>query len=333
MVEVIYQSVNEPNSDAKGFLNPPTSDSTNTTDSVSPDSGGQGPATSPINTRSSRKTNFVRSARRSPVIGALRYGMSGNTCSHHIRSQSVRTSRRPNRLEIPEFRSRVSSMPLEANKYNPRLIDEEEFYRLRSFSITAKGVVNRGDSLRSRRSRSNTSVASSTNSRHSGGAGELREALCLSATNSCASSHSGGAGQDFVKYRVAILGASGVGKTAITTQFMTSEYMNTYDASLDDDYGEKSVSVLLDGEESEMVFIDHPSSEMSVENFVSTYEPHGYVVVYSITDRNSFQRAEDILSYLWKGDYMRSKAVILAGNKTDLVRSRVVSTEGQKIYD
>lgn len=34
----------------------------------------------------------------------------------------------------------------------------------------------------------------------------------------------------------------------------------------DDEFGEKTVSILLDGEESEMVFIDHPSSEMSVSN-------------------------------------------------------------------
>lgn len=38
---------------------------------------------------------------------------------------------------------------------------EEEYYRLRHFSITGKGVVNRGDSLKSKRSRSNNSVASS----------------------------------------------------------------------------------------------------------------------------------------------------------------------------
>ena len=35
----------------------------------------------------------------------------------------------------------------------------------------------------------------------------------------------------------------------------------------DDEFGEKSVSVLLDGEESEMIFIDHPSTEMSVSFF------------------------------------------------------------------
>lgn len=36
-----------------------------------------------------------------------------------------------------------------------------EYYRLRSFSITAHGVNNLGDSLRSRRSRSISSVTSS----------------------------------------------------------------------------------------------------------------------------------------------------------------------------
>lgn len=34
----------------------------------------------------------------------------------------------------------------------------------------------------------------------------------------------------------------------------------------DDEFGEKTVSILLDGEESEMVFIDHPHIEMSVSS-------------------------------------------------------------------
>jgi len=33
-------------------------------------------------------------------------------------------------------------------------------------------------------------------------------------------------------FRVLMLGASGVGKTALTAQFMTSEYLNAYEASL-----------------------------------------------------------------------------------------------------
>lgn len=37
---------------------------------------------------------------------------------------------------------------------------------------------------------------------------------------------------------------------------------------LDDDSGEKSVSVLLSGEESELVFIDHSSADMSVSTCI-----------------------------------------------------------------
>lgn len=60
-------------------------------------------------------------------------------------------------ISFNSFLYRVASMP------NTGV--EEEYYRLRHFSITGKGVVNRGDSLKSRRSRSNNSVASS-NSRY-----------------------------------------------------------------------------------------------------------------------------------------------------------------------
>nr|XP_027217878.1 ras-related protein Ral-A-like [Penaeus vannamei] len=68
---------------------------------------------------------------------------------------------------------------------------------------------------------------------------------------------------EIAKYRVVLLGESGVGKTSLVSQFMTSEYINTYDASLDEEFGEKSVSVLLDGDENEVTFIDHPAHEMS----------------------------------------------------------------------
>lgn len=130
---------------------------------------------------------------------------------------------------------------------------------------------------------------------------------------------------------------------------MTSEYMHTYDASLDDEFGEKTVSILLDGEESEMIFIDHPSSEMSVstepqnvtfiklfstiptqqvENSLSTYEPHACIIVYSIVQKSSFRCAEEILNYLWRENVTKDKAVIVVGNKADLARSRAISTAG-----
>lgn len=68
-------------------------------------------------------------------------------------------------------------------------------------------------------------------------------------------------------YKVAMLGSSGVGKTALTYQFTTSEYICAYDLSLDDDYGQKTVSVLLNGQETDLEVVDHPACEMSVSNW------------------------------------------------------------------
>lgn len=65
-------------------------------------------------------------------------------------------------------------------------------------------------------------------------------------------------------YKIAMLGDSGVGKTALTYQFTTSEYICAYDLSLDDDYGQKTVSVLLNNQETNLEVVDHPACEMSV---------------------------------------------------------------------
>ncbi|XP_014241383.1 GTP-binding protein REM 1 [Cimex lectularius] len=226
-----------------------------------------------------------------------------------------------NQLQIPvadHARPRVCSLP--EKSFNPRLSDD--LYRLRNFCITNKGVVNYGDSIRDRRSRSNTSI-NSTNSRLS--PPSPWQGSCCSQTTEVSSETF-----DIPKYRVVLLGESGVGKTALVSQFMTSEYMNTYDASLDDEFGEKTVCILLDGEESEVVFIDHPSAEMSVENNLSTYEPHAAIVVYSVIQKETFKVAEDILNYLWRESYTKEKAVILVGNKVDLARARTVATSEGK---
>uniref|UniRef100_T1HBM8 Uncharacterized protein n=1 Tax=Rhodnius prolixus TaxID=13249 RepID=T1HBM8_RHOPR len=117
-------------------------------------------------------------------------------------------------------RPRVCSLP--EKSYNPRLSDD--LYRLRTFSITNKGVINYGDSIIDRKSRSNTSI-NSTNSRVSP-LSPWQGSCCSQTTNISTET------MDIAKYRVVLLGDAGVGKTALVSQFMTSEYMNTYDASL-----------------------------------------------------------------------------------------------------
>ncbi|KAG7176103.1 GTP-binding protein GEM-like, partial [Homarus americanus] len=58
----------------------------------------------------------------------------------------------------------------------------------------------------------------------------------------------------------------------------------------------------------------------------------GWVVVYSISDRESFQEASTALGKIWSLGHVTHRAVILVANKTDLERTRVVPiTEGRTL--
>ena len=58
--------------------------------------------------------------------------------------------------------------------------------------------------------------------------------------------------------------------------------------------------------------------------------PNGYMVVFAVDDSESLVEAERTLIYLKSEDILSKQAVILVANKTDLVRSRVISTNGKK---
>ncbi|KAF0314722.1 GTP-binding protein RAD [Amphibalanus amphitrite] len=69
-----------------------------------------------------------------------------------------------------------------------------------------------------------------------------------------------------------------------------------------------------------------------LEDSIEAHNPDAFVVVYSVTDANSVQYADHILQSLWKMSAVASKAVILVGSKSDLVRSRTITADaGRKL--
>ena len=56
------------------------------------------------------------------------------------------------------------------------------------------------------------------------------------------------------------------------------------------------------------------------------------VVVFSVTEAGSLKEAEDILQNLWQSGELNAKAVIIVGNKTDLVRTRQVPIDGKSCF-
>ncbi|XP_018576428.1 GTP-binding protein GEM isoform X2 [Anoplophora glabripennis] len=209
-------------------------------------------------------------------------------------------------LDVPDTRGRSNSNTEE---------EDEDSYRLRSFSFTSKGfftksgIVNRGDSFRRRRSRSNSLCPPQM------GGGTTPSPVMDEPDHNTPVSN----------YTVALLGAQGVGKTALISQFMTSECINAYDRQKDI-LGAQTVSIMLNGEESELTFQNNSCTKDVDKN----HPPDAFVVLYSVVDKASFLKAETELNRLQDGDLLRSRPAILVGNKIDLARSRAVSTQDGK---
>ncbi|KAF0302263.1 GTP-binding protein RAD [Amphibalanus amphitrite] len=249
---------------------------------------------------------------------------------HHSRSQSCRAPRKADYLTIPDHLGRCRS---QSSLRDAAETGDTEYYRLRHFSVTGKGVVNCGDQLRSRRSRSNVSVASDC-SEYSGSSRGPPSMPCSAGTSMASSANSSCLNLSRPRPYVGLmLGASGVGKTSLIHQFMTSDYMNAYDASL----ALVTVWGWVAGGPSLVDRLRSPRPRQDtecrqLEDSIEAHNPDAFVVVYSVTDANSVQYADHILQSLWKMSAVASKAVILVGSKSDLVRSRTITADaGRKL--
>ncbi|XP_017866758.1 PREDICTED: uncharacterized protein LOC108616214 [Drosophila arizonae] len=220
--------------------------------------------------------------------------------------------------------------------------DDEDVDRLRTFSASKGGIINRGDSFRRRRSRSNSlAPISPMHARNAmagmngggGGGSSLGLGTNYNGGGGGGGSSSNGygndnAGQDNHQpvefYRVEMLGSAGVGKQALVSQFRTSDCINAYDGP-ECDEDEQNISIILNGIESELkLHTGNPDSKEELE------KADAFLVVYSCIDKESFTRAKQILSRLQDMDLLRHRPTILVANKIDLARSRAVSAQDGK---
>lgn len=124
--------------------------------------------------------------------------------------------------------------------------------------------------------------------------------------------------------KVAVLGAPAVGKSALTVRFLTKRYIGEYDHQSENRY---KYEVLVDGEPILFEILDTcPKSEDDTPACESLQWADGFLLVYSITDRRSFNYVRRIKQQL-PGD----TPLALVGNKGDMVHLRQVSTEEGEI--
>ena len=136
-----------------------------------------------------------------------------------IRDPRPRTNSVPN---CPVYLSLPEGIRRDASRES---INSNGLCRVRSFKTTSKGVVNHGDIIKKSSANSLMSTGSAVTD------GEKKE---KQRTVSVASAESGGGASGASStvpsyFRVVVLGSTGVGKTALTRQFMTSESAGPYE--------------------------------------------------------------------------------------------------------
>ncbi len=129
------------------------------------------------------------------------------------------------------------------------------------------------------------------------------------------------------EYKVTLLGAGGVGKSALTLRIISGVFTPTYNPTVEDYYRHDT---MVDGVGPCIVEI---LDTAGTEQFASMRQLYisncrAFALVYSIDDRASFDETLDIYHQIIAGVGDQSDiTVVLVGNKCDLEHCREVDTE------
>jgi len=131
-------------------------------------------------------------------------------------------------------------------------------------------------------------------------------------------------------FKLLIIGDSGVGKSCLLLRFADDTFMESYISTIGVDF--KIRTVEIQGKVVKLQIWDTAGQERFRTITSSYYRgAHGIVVVYDITDRESFN---NVRQWLQEVDRYASENVskLLVGNKSDMDNKREVPYESAKEY-
>jgi len=136
------------------------------------------------------------------------------------------------------------------------------------------------------------------------------------------------------EYKLVVVGAGGVGKSALTIQLIQNHFVDEYDPTIEDSYRKQ---VVIDGETCLLDILDTAGQEeysAMRDQYMRTGE--GFLLVFAVNNAKSF---DDIASYREQIKRVKDAEevpMVLVGNKCDLPTRNVDmnnAKEQAKHYD
>ncbi|KAE8281201.1 Ras-related protein Rap-1b Precursor [Larimichthys crocea] len=127
------------------------------------------------------------------------------------------------------------------------------------------------------------------------------------------------------EYKLVVLGSGGVGKSALTVQFVQGIFVEKYDPTIEDSYRKQ---VEVDGQQCMLEILDTAGTEQfTAMRDLYMKNGQGFALVYSITAQSTFNDLQDLREQILRVKDTEDVPMILVGNKCDLEVERVVAKE------
>ncbi|EPX73473.1 rheb GTPase Rhb1 [Schizosaccharomyces octosporus yFS286] len=128
--------------------------------------------------------------------------------------------------------------------------------------------------------------------------------------------------------RIAVLGSRSVGKSSLTVQYVENHFVESYYPTIENTF---SKNIKYKGQEFATEIIDTAGQdEYSILNSKHSIGIHGYVLVYSITSKSSFEMVKIVRDKILNHTGTEWVPIVVVGNKSDLHMQRTVSAEEGK---
>eukprot|EP01126_Amoeba_proteus_P015606 TRINITY_DN1704_c0_g1_i10.p1 TRINITY_DN1704_c0_g1~~TRINITY_DN1704_c0_g1_i10.p1 ORF type:complete len:188 (-),score=44.94 TRINITY_DN1704_c0_g1_i10:125-688(-) len=135
-----------------------------------------------------------------------------------------------------------------------------------------------------------------------------------------------------LELKIVLMGAGGVGKSAITVQFLQGTFLKKYDPTIEESfrkpYNHDGVDYMLE-------ILDTAGTDQFTEmRDLYVKNGQGFVLVFSLVVKETLSFLEGVREQIVKIKDTEDVPLCLAGNKADLAERRKVSTEeGQRIAE